>query len=114
MISSTRSSESASRSSWKDASSVMSFSSTPSCSVNTSFTRSKTSSRDAAMSPRSWGVLGEKARRSYTDTFRESLREAVDDAVLDPARGEADGVGDRAPARVAMRDHGEALQTEEV
>src|ERR671934_824982 len=51
MISSTRSSESASRSSWKEASSVISFSSTPSCSVKTSFTRSNTSSRDAAMSP---------------------------------------------------------------
>src|SRR6266540_1815794 len=39
------------RSSWKEASSVISPSSTPSCSVRTSFTRSKTSSRDAAMSP---------------------------------------------------------------
>src|SRR6266516_2014545 len=50
-ISSTRSSESATRSSWNEASSVISPSTTPSCSVRTSFTRSKTSSRDAAMSP---------------------------------------------------------------
>src|SRR6478735_10672116 len=61
MISSTRSSESASRSSWNDASSVMSASSIPSCSVSTSLTRSKTSSRDAAMSPHSCRVQENRA-----------------------------------------------------
>src|SRR5262245_36228963 len=112
MISSTRSSESASRSSWKEASSVISLSSTPSCSVKTSLTRSKTSSRDAAMTPRC--VWGAEARRSYTDAFGQPLGQPIDDPMLDTARCELDRVADRAPAGVAVRDHREPLQPEEV
>src|SRR5207249_4345336 len=76
MISSTRSSESASRSSWKEASSLMSPSSTPSCSVSTSLTRSKTSSRDAAMSPHV-GVGVVEGR----DLLAERLEQVLDRAL---------------------------------
>src|SRR4051812_3234339 len=118
MISSTRSRESASRSSWNDASSVISASSTPSCSVRTSLTRSKTSSRDAAMSPQcGFGGLGNgssKTARSYTDALGEPLREPLHDAVLDAPRREPDGVRNGAPAAVSMRDHGEPAEAEQV
>src|ERR1700751_4769177 len=114
MISSTRSSESASRSSWKDASSVMSPSSIPSCTVRTSLTRSKTSSRDAAMSPHLW-ISGAEARRSYSlDRPGKPRCEPPDDVVLDPAGGQPDRVRDRSPRRVAVRDDGEAAKPEQV
>src|SRR3954470_8348394 len=117
MISSTRSRESASRSSWKDASSLISLSSTPSCSVRTSLTRSKTSSRDAAMAPHWLG--GSKARRSYRARRRsyfleracgQLLAQALDHTVLGAAGREADRIGDRVPAGIAVRDHREAAQ----
>src|SRR5438105_5815806 len=118
MISSTRSSESASRSSWKDASSVMSDSSIPSCSVRTSLTRSKTSSRDAAMSPHQRSGVkagGPSARRSYTrGPLGQTRSEPADDVVVDAARGEADRVRDRGARRVAVRDHGEPAEAEEI
>src|SRR5947207_5165381 len=115
MISSTRSSESASRSSWNDASSVMSASSIPSCSVSTSLTRSKTSSRDAAMSPHSCGGWPGKSRRSYN--LRppwQACCEAADHVVVDAAGGEADRIRDRRPRGVAVRDHREPAQAEQV
>src|SRR5437016_2234426 len=77
MISSTRSSESASRSSWKEAPSVISPSSTPSCSVRTSFTRSKTSSRDAAMSPHVGVGVVEVRDRSLEQLQDDVAGEAV-------------------------------------
>src|SRR5262249_50478998 len=119
MINSTRSSESASRSSWKDASSVTSLSSTPSCSTRTSLTRSKTSSREAAMSPLS-GVGFRKRADANTLLTRflgflgHSLAQARDDAVVDPARAETNRVRDRRARRVAVRNHGEPAQAEEV
>ena len=44
----------------------------------------------------------------------EALREALDDPVLGAAGGEPDRVRDRAPARVAVRDHGQPAQAEQV
>src|SRR5947209_8637313 len=118
MISSTRSSESASRSSWKDASSVISFSSTPNCSTRTSLTRSKTSSREAAMSPLLGVGFGKRAdANTLLPGFGfpgHPVREPRDDAVVDPARREADRVGDRAARRVSVRDHRQAAQPEQV
>src|SRR2546430_2929426 len=119
MISSTRSSESASRSSWNDASSVMSASSIPSCSVRTSLTRSKTSSRDAAMSPHLMGARknrdAAKSRRSYNlSLLGQPCTEAADDAVLHAAGGQPDRIRDRGAGRVAVRDHRQATQTEEI
>src|SRR5437868_12032622 len=114
MISSTRSSESASRSSWKEASSVMSASSIPSCSVRTSLTRSKTSSRDAAMSPHLW-ISGAEARRSYSlDRPGKPCCEPPDDVVVHSTGGQPDGVGDGGPRRVAVRDDGQAAEAEQV
>src|SRR5215211_2209955 len=112
MISSTRSSESASRSSWKDASSVISFSSTPSCSASISLTRSKTSSRDANRLSLLFSLSGRGARRCYT--VGEAVGEPAHDAVIDPAGGEADRVRDRLRGRVAVGDHGQPAQAEKV
>src|SRR6516225_2201332 len=65
------------------------------------------------MSPRqSWGAR--KSGRSYTDALRETLREEIDHAVVDAAGGEPDRVRDRPPRRVAVGDHGEPPQAEEV
>src|SRR5215831_3096704 len=119
MISSTRSSESASRSSWKDASSVTSFSSTPSCSTRTSLTRSKTSSREAAMSPLSGVGFGKRADANtllpnLPCFLGHSLAEAGDDTVVDAACGEANRVRDRGAGGVSVRDHGEAAQAEQI
>src|SRR5690348_16857543 len=116
MINSTRSSESASRSSWKDASSVTSFSSTPSCSTRTSLTRSKTSSREAAMSPLLWIGFGERAdANTLLRGFPlESLAELGNDGVLDAAGREPDRARDRLGRGVPVRDHGEPAQPEEV
>src|SRR5438105_14213461 len=119
MISSTRSSESASRSSWKDASSVISFSSTPSCSTRTSLTRSKTSSREAAMSPLLGIGFGKRADANtlfarFFGLPGHSLAETRDDAVLDAASGEPDRVGDRGAGGVPVGDHRQAAQAEEV
>src|SRR5437764_4266475 len=108
MISSTRSSESASRSSWNDASSVISFSSMPSCSVKTSLTRSKTSSREAAMSPHL--SVDERA----DSTIGKPFCKPVHDLVLHSAGGEADGVRDGGPRGVAVRDHRQATQAKQV
>src|ERR671911_490785 len=108
MISSTRSRESASRSSVKDASSVTSPSSMPSCSVRTSLTRSKTSSRDAAISPRLVGDVGARG------IYHHPLRKTIHDAVFDPSRGQPDRVRDRRPGGVSVRDHREASEPEEV
>src|SRR6266700_1440266 len=111
MISSTRSSESASRSSWKFASSVISLSSTPSWSDRTSFTRSRTSSRDAAISPHlRWGPL--RARRCFT--VGKTLAQALDHPVLDPAGGQPVRVRDRAVRCEPFGDHREPPQPEEV
>src|SRR6478672_938246 len=120
MINSTRSSESASRSSWNEASSLISLSSTPSCSVSTSLTRSKTSSRDAAMAPHCLGDRKRADHNSHTlerawgglGRLRELLAEPLDDAVLGAARAEPDRVRDRAAARVPVRDHGQAAEPE--
>src|SRR5690348_16368770 len=114
MISSTRSSESASRSSWNEASSVISLSSIPSCSVRTSLTRSKTSSRDAAMSPHLW-FRGLKAGRSYS-LHRPGKPgcEPSDDVVLDAAAGQPDRVRDRGVRGVPVGDDGEAAQAEQI
>src|SRR4249919_2207441 len=116
MISSTRSSESASRSSWKDAASTTSASSTPSCSTRTTFTRSKTSSREAAMSPLL--AVGTCGGRDANTVLRrlslESVAELRNDAVLDAARCKPDRVRDRAPRRVAVRDDDDAAETEEI
>src|SRR5919109_2104606 len=116
MISSTRSSESASRSSWKDASSVTSASSTPSCSTSTSLTRSKTSSREAAMSPLlAVGFSGsEDANTLLRGIHGQTVAEPGDDSVLDTARCKSDRVGDRAARGVAMSDDDEAPQPEEI
>src|SRR5262249_27142078 len=116
MINSTRSSESASRSSWKDASSVTSFSSTPSCSTRTSLTRSKTSSREAAMSPLLGIGFGERADANTVlgGLPGESLAELGNDAVLDAAGGEPDRARDRLGRGVPVRDDGEPAQAEEV
>src|SRR5688572_26307211 len=108
MMSSTRSRESASRSSVKDASSVTSPSSMPSCSVRTSLTRSKTSSRDAAISPR---LVRDAGARGI---YHHPLRKTIHDAVLDPAGGQPDRVRDRRPGRVSVRDHREPAEPEEV
>src|SRR6476646_2269169 len=112
MISSTRSSESASRSSWNEASSVIALSSTPSCSVRTSLTRSYTSSRDAAMSPHVWGRGCRGAGCSHAPA--QILSESADDVILDAAGREPDRVRDRAPGGVSVGDHGEASQAEQV
>src|SRR4029079_10026699 len=123
MISSTRSSESASRSSWNDASSVMSASSIPSCSVTTSLTRSKTASLDAAMSPHLPGAgeneptnsNGAKSRRSYNSRWLgHACTDAADHVVLDAAGREPDRVGDRRAGRVAVRDNREPSQAEQI
>src|SRR6266852_2205642 len=116
MISSTRSSESASRSSWKDASSLISFSSTPSCSTRTSLTRSKTSSREAAMSPLLGIGFGKRADANtlLLGLLRHSLAEPPDDVMVDAAGSEPNRVGDRAARRVPVRDHGQAPQPEQV
>src|SRR3954453_23493122 len=109
MMSSTRSRESASRSSWNDASAVISYSSMPSCSVKTSFTRSKTSSHDAAITPHSYSK-GPKARRSYTGSgtgpgptalpLRHVALHPAHDVVLDAPGGEPECVRDGAARRV--------------
>src|SRR5437763_2253348 len=114
MISSTRSSESASRSSWKFASSVISFSSTPSCSVSTSLTRSKTSSRDAAMSPRS-GSGGREAGGLYHAVLPlQPLCEPAGNVVLHSPPRQPHGVRDRAARGVPVRDHRNMPEPEEV
>src|SRR5436190_15176286 len=123
MISSTRSSESASRSSWKFASSVISLSSIPSCSVSTSLTRSKTSSLDAAMSPLL--RVGHQERADFNTYLGGNLLRSAglladgggqpaDDVVLDSPRRKANRVGDRAARGVAVRDHREAPQSQQV
>src|SRR5438046_2478803 len=130
MISSTRSSESASRSSWKFASSVISLSSIPSCSVRTSLTRSKTSSLDAAMSPRLYRV-GLRSRPTLTASWEGlgtrhlvppedvplalpgRVRHPPDVVVLDSAGSEPDGIRDRGAEGVAVRDHHGAAQPEQ-
>src|SRR5205814_8845510 len=119
MISSTRSSESASRSSWKDASSLISLSSTPSCSTRTSLTRSKTSSREAAMSPLLGIGFGKRADANtllarLLRFSSHSLAETRDDAVLDAACGKPDRVRDSGAGGVAVGDYGQAAQAEEV
>src|SRR4051794_18607359 len=123
MMSSTRSRESASRSSWNDASAVISDSSMPSCSVKTSFTRSKTSSRDAAITPHSYSK-GPKARRSYTGSgagpgptalaLRHVALEPPHDVVLDAPCGESDRVRNGAPGRVAVGDNDDSAHPEEI
>src|SRR6266704_3623118 len=90
----------------------MSPSSTPSCSVRTSLTRSKTSSRDAAMSPRLWG-RGRRAAGLYHG-LREPLRQSSGDVVLDTTGREANRVGDRTARRIAVRDDGEVAQPEQI
>src|SRR3982751_2755672 len=111
MISSTRSSESASRSSWKEASSVISLSSMPSCSTRTSLTRSKTSSRDAAMSPH-LGSIVLRARRCY-HAVGKALLQSLDDGALDADGREPDRIGDGRTRRVAVSDHGETAEPEQ-
>src|SRR5204863_1277861 len=123
MISSTRSSESASRSSWKEASSVISLSSIPSCSVRTSLTRSKTSCLDAAMSPLL--AVGPQKRADSNSLLRANLfrrpglraqadGQPPDDVVLDSAGSQPDRVRDRAPRGVAVRDHDDAADAEQI
>src|SRR6478609_3465749 len=119
MISSTRSSESASRSSWKDASSVTSLSSTPSCSTRTSLTRSKTSAREAAMSPLLGVGFGKRADANtllarFPGFLGHPLAESGDDAVVDAPRREADRVRDRCLRGVPVGDHREPAQAEQV
>src|SRR5215211_6967224 len=99
MISSTRSSESASRSSWKDASSVISFSSTPSCSASISLTRSKTSSRDANRLSLLFSLSGRGARRCYT----------VGEAVGEPLPHSSGCAPDQDPAELASRRRSDLL-----
>src|SRR6266536_4104921 len=55
-----------------------------------------------------------KTARSYTDAFGKTLRETLHNTVLDAARGQADRVGDRAPAGVAVGDHRQAAQPEQI
>src|SRR4051812_256289 len=112
MISSTRSSESAPRSSWNDASSLMFSSGICNWSVRTSLTFSYTSSRDAAMSPHWSGV---EARRSYNaGLLAQPGCEPPHHVVLDAAGRETDGVLDRARRGIAVGDHREAAQAEQV
>src|SRR6476646_490863 len=113
MISSTRSSESASRSSWKDASSVTSLSSTPSCSTRTSLTRSKTSAREAAMSPLLGVGFGKRADANtllacFPGFLGHPLAEPGDDAVFDAPRRQAGRRRlDQRPARLAASGCGD-------
>src|SRR5258705_12499704 len=103
----------------------------PSCSTSTPLTCSATSSLDAAMSPHSlswvkcclfrrqsgFARLAARgaARRSYRlGPLRQTRFEPPADVVLDTARREADRVRDRTRGRVAVRDHGEPAQTEEI
>src|SRR6188474_2093339 len=122
MISSTRSSESASRSSWNEASSLISFASTPSCSTSTSLTLSATSSREAAISfsylPFSLGPGGTADATTLTRCRRNLFFEPCGDA-LDHVSGralgpEGDRVGDRRARAIPVRDDREAAQSEEV
>src|SRR6187551_1444375 len=122
MISSTRSSESASRSSWNEASSVISFASTPSCSTSTSLTLSAISSREAAISfsylPFVQGPGGTADATTLPGFRCNPLREARAQA-LDHLSGRAlgperDRVSDRLPGAVPARDHGEPAEAEKI
>src|SRR4029079_11408989 len=60
---------------------------------------------------------GWKARRSYNlRPLRpgEACSQAADDVVVDAAGGEPDGVGDRGRRGIAVRDHDETAQAQEV
>src|SRR6187401_1394520 len=122
MISSTRSSESASRSSWNEASSVISFASTPSCSTSTSLTLSAISSREAAISfsylPFVQGPGGTADATTLPGCRRNSVREACAKALDHPAGralgAQRDRVSDRLPGTVPVRDHGERAKPEKI
>src|SRR6185312_2358173 len=60
---------------------------------------------------------GVERARSYSGrrtAFGQTGRQRADHVVLDASRGEVDRVRDRAPGRVAVGDHGEAAQAEQV
>src|SRR5262249_36962649 len=58
---------------------------------------------------------GWKAGRSYNlSPLRQARSEAADDVVVDATGREPDRIGDRRRRRVAVRDHGEAAQAEEI
>src|SRR3954470_17823297 len=122
MISSTRSSESASRSSWNEASSVMSFASTPSCSTSTSLTLSATSSREAAISlsylPFSLGPSGTADAttlpRGRRNLFFEACANALDDVSGRTLRAEGDRVGNRRSRAGAVGDDYETSQPQQI
>src|SRR5689334_16096533 len=62
-----------------------------------------------------WGeTCPRKTARSYTHALRQPFRQPLDHSVLDPPRGKPDRVADRPPAAVAVRDHREPAQAEEV
>src|SRR6188472_223331 len=113
MISSTRSSESASRSSWNDASSDNSLSSTPSCSLRTDLTRSATSSRDSATCSTSRLERVPGARGLY-HALRQSLTHQTDDVVLASTRRQPDRIRDRDARARPVRDDHDAPQTEQI
>src|SRR4029079_5134533 len=122
MISSTRSSESASRSSWNEASSVISFASTPSCSTSTSLTLSATSSREAAISfsylPFSLWPSGPADAttlpRGCRNLFFEAGGHALDDVSGRALRAEGDRVGNRLARAGAVGDDHEASQPQQI
>src|SRR3954469_22053715 len=122
MISSTRSSESASRSSWNEASSVIWFSSTPSCSTSTSLTLSATSSREAAISLSYLPFVQWPGRtadattlpRGRCNPLDEPGGDARDDLLRGALRGERYRVRDRRPRAVPVGDHGQAAKPEEI
>src|SRR5262245_16379412 len=122
MISSTRSRESASRSSWNEASSVISFASTPSCSTSTSLTLSAISSREAAISisylPFSLGPEGTADATTLTlgrrNLFLEVRGNPLDHVSSRSLRAQRDRVGDRGARAIAVGDDREAAKPEEV
>src|SRR3954451_2881660 len=122
MISSTRSSESASRSSWNEASSVISFSSTPSCSTSTSLTLSATSSREAAISLSYLPFVQWPGRTADATTLPrgrcnpvgEPGGNALHHLLRGALGGQGDRVRDRGPRAVSMGDHGQAAEPEEI
>ena len=64
------------------------------------------------MSPHWLGLGGPVQKRA--DHTQEPLSKAFYNTMLHPARGEPDRVGDRPAAGVAVRDHREAAQAEQV
>src|SRR6185312_5500602 len=122
MISSTRSSESASRSSWNEASSVIAFGSAPSCSTNTSLTLSATSSREAAISvsylPFSQGPSGTADGTTLPRGCRNFFLQAPGDALHDISGRalcpERDRVRDRGARARSVSDDHESSQPEQI